>query len=131
MSTLITTRLDAIRDHLATHAGLPGPWDVSVNGCREDAVTIQLQAYSLAGVASALLSWAATLTNVTASAWRAGPDSVHLHVFGALADGTRVKIFDGLPYSPMVFPDLEQGGRQSVGLTTLRAWAVDGVGVAA
>ncbi|SDH62535.1 hypothetical protein SAMN05192558_1324 [Actinokineospora alba] len=130
MNTL-TTRLDAIRDHLATHPALPGPWDVSVNACREDAVTIQLQAHTLAGVASALLSWAATLTNVTASAWRAGPDSVHLHLFGALADGTQVKIFDGLTYSPTVFPDLEPGGKQSVGMTTLRAWAADGAGVAA
>jgi hypothetical protein len=93
-----TAILGSILQHLAAYE-LREPWSVSVNArpipgrC---VVSVQLAGGLLPGVASLLLTWADTLTEVSAEAWRV-PDgsSVHLSIQGRLADGTSVCVFDG------------------------------------
>jgi hypothetical protein len=127
-----TTVLGSIRDHLATYA-LPEPWSVSVNARpipERSVVSVQLAGGLLPGVASQLLTWADTLTEVRAEAWRV-PDgsSVHLSVRGRLADGTSVCVFDGVPHDGHFRLDAEE--RRVVSLAALREWAVFDEGVAA
>lgn len=127
-----TTVLGSIREHLATYE-LPELWSVSVNArpipgrC---VVSVQLAGGLLPGVASQLLTWADTLTEVSAEAWRV-PDgsSVHLSVRGRLADGTSVCVFDGVPHDRRFGLDVEE--RRVVSLAVLREWAAFDEGVAA
>src|SRR3954471_22695162 len=93
--------LAVIAEHLAEYE-LPEPWLVTVHAvpiCGRDAVRVQLHGGPLPVVTSALLSWADTLTDVTAYSWRA-PDggSVHLSIRGRLVDGTAVTVFDGVDH---------------------------------
>ncbi|TDQ04673.1 hypothetical protein [Labedaea rhizosphaerae] len=88
-------------------------------------VTIQLSCRALPGLATALLEWADTLTNVAAEAWRTpSGDSVHLTVAGHLANGTPVQVYGGLSHKVQVFgPYLEPGEHHSIPLGLLRQWA--------
>ena len=131
IATLITY-LSTIQAHLARRRGLAGPFNVSldVHGHRAN-VVVQLDCgRRLATVAGGLLTWADSLTEVTAQAWRppTGAD-VHLSVTG-WAGGVSVRAFDAAPFDASVFTGLEPGQRQPIPLERLRAWAI-GSGVAA
>jgi hypothetical protein len=131
IATMITY-LSTIQAHLARHRGLSGPFNISldVHGYRAN-VVVQLDSNrGLATVAGGLLTWADTLTEVAAEAWRppTGPD-VHLSVTG-MVGGVSVRAFDAAPFDAAVFAGLEPGQRGSVPLQRLRAWAI-GSGVAA
>jgi hypothetical protein len=127
-----TAILGSVLQHLATYE-LGEPWSVSVNArpipgrC---AVSVQLAGGLLPGVASLLLTWADTLTEVSAEAWRV-PDgsSVHLSIQGRLADGTSVCVFDGVTHDGHFGLDVEE--RRVVSLAVLREWAAFDEGVAA
>jgi hypothetical protein len=127
-----TTVLGSILDHLATYE-LPEPWSVSVNARPipgRSVVSVQLAGGLLPGVASLLLTWADTLTEVSAEAWRV-PDgsSVHLSVQGRLADGITVCVFDGVPHDGRFRLDVEE--RRVVSLAVLGEWAAFDEGAAA
>jgi hypothetical protein len=92
--------LDSIRAHLVacdlTHvcsvhvvASFSGP-----------NVTVQLARREPPEIASALLAWADTLTEVTAEAWRVpSGDCVHLSVTGRLPDGVSIRVYGGVPFT--------------------------------
>jgi hypothetical protein len=128
----ITQLLGSIREHLATYE-LPEPWSVSVHRVPvygRAQVSVQLTSSAVPAVASELLAWADTLTEVRVEAWRV-PDgsSVHLAVRGRLEDGTTVHVFDGVPYDGRFQLDADQ--QRVVSLACLREWATFDEGVAA
>jgi hypothetical protein len=122
--------LDTIREHLDTH---PVPAqiasvEVRINSLDGEHAAVHLRTLDLPELAAALLAWADTLTEITATAWRP-PDGerVHLSVSGRLGDNLAVTVYSGVPYTPTVFgTDLQPDGRQSVALGVLRTWANGG-----
>jgi hypothetical protein len=87
--------------------------------------TIQLSGELLPALASALLIWADTLDNVTATAWRPpcpDDDLVQLEVRGRLTDNTPVKVYGGLVDGPLI-TGLGPGGRRTLSFGLLREWA--------
>jgi hypothetical protein len=57
-------------------------------------VTVQLAGHQPSAIAQGLLTWADTLTQVTAQAWRVpAGDSVHLSVTGLLPGGASVLVY--------------------------------------
>jgi hypothetical protein len=131
IATMITY-LSTIQAHLARHRGLAGPFNVSfdLHDYRPN-VVVQLDGSGcLATVAGGLLTWADSVTEVTAEAWRpsTGTD-VHLSVSG-MVGGVSVRAFDAAPFDAAVFTGLQPGQRGSIPLQRLRAWAI-GSGVAA
>jgi hypothetical protein len=91
---------------------------------------VQLGFGVLPVVASMLLAWADTLTDISAEAWRV-PDgsSVHLAIRGRLEDGTKVQVFDGVPHDWRF--RLDKAQRQVISLAVLREWSTLDEGVAA
>ena len=93
--------LDAISTHLtdfelpafaSVHVATPIPG--------EEAITVQLRCADLPDIAAALLSWADTLTAVTAQAWRVpSGHSVHLSVTGQLTRGARIRIYGAMTFT--------------------------------
>jgi hypothetical protein len=132
--TVMVRLLGAIREHLSRYR-LPTDIACVEAGCSSldgEHVTVQLRHGQLADLASALLSWADTLTNVTVAAWRPlASGSVHLILTGRLADGTRVSVYGGVDFDDAVFGDLQPGGRHGVALSVLRGWMAGGQAVAA
>ena len=126
--------LGSIRVHLATHRLSAEIATVAVGSDLLDGehVTAHLRHVELSALASALLGWADTLTQVTVTAWRprAG-ETVHLTLTGRLSDTTPVQVYGGVDYTDAEFGDLQPDGRQGVALSVLRAWAADDSGVAA
>ena len=122
--------LDSVRDHLAS-SSVPAriaAVEVLSTSLDGDFACVQLCGMDLPALAFALLAWADTLTEVTATAWRPpSGDRVHLSVSGRLADGLPIKVYSGVPYLETVFgADLQPDGRQRVALGVLRAWAMGG-----
>ncbi|GAB3912893.1 hypothetical protein ACFQ1S_00385 [Kibdelosporangium lantanae] len=119
-----TTLLGSIREHLDTF-DLPEPWSVRVVSQpipgRGD-VSVQLAADALPSVASQLLAWVDTLTEVSSEVWRVyDGGSVHLGIRGRLADGTTVYVFDGVAYADQF--GVEPGEHRVVSLACVREWA--------
>jgi FtsP/CotA-like multicopper oxidase with cupredoxin domain len=60
-------------------------------------VTVQLTCHEPSAITQGLLTWANTLTKVTAAAWRVPcGDSVHLSVTGLLPGGASVLVYGGM-----------------------------------
>jgi hypothetical protein len=90
--------LTALRAHLA-ESELPAIASVhAAASISAPQVTVQLAyQHEPSAIAQALLTWADTLTEVTAEAWRAPQgDSVHLSVTGLLPSGAAVRIYGSL-----------------------------------
>ena len=131
IATLLTY-LSTIQAHLAEHRGLAGPFYVKAEtDTRGENVVIQLDCnHRLTAVAGGLLTWADSLTEVTAEAWRVrSGDSVHLSVTG-MAGGMSVRVYDAAPFDTAVFTDMAPGEYRPISLGHLRSWAI-GTGVAA
>jgi hypothetical protein len=118
--------LDAIRDHLDLHAF--GPVASVMVTSDSGPVSVQLgSARELSGVASALLTWAETLDDVSAQVWRTpAGSSVHLIVNGRMPCGVQVHVYGGVDFSEDVFPDLPVGSRQGMPVFVLRQWTRPG-----
>ncbi|WP_410638064.1 hypothetical protein [Amycolatopsis sp. lyj-346] len=118
--------LDTIRDHLDLHQ-LPPVATLTVRTW-SDPLTVQLDAHRLPDVAWALLTWANTLDDVSASLWRTSDGgSVHLSVNGRTSCGIPVQVYSGgVAYDPAVFPDLPAGQRQDMPVFQLRQWSRPG-----
>ena len=131
IATLLTY-LSTIQAHLAKHRGLAGPFYIEARPDAHGAnVVVQLDGYHrLSAVAGGLLTWADSLTDVTAEMWRPkSGDTVHLSITG-VAGGMSVMAYDAATFDPAAFGDIAAGERRSVSLGQLRAWAI-GAGVAA
>ncbi|MFF1606178.1 hypothetical protein ACFVYA_00240 [Amycolatopsis sp. NPDC058278] len=118
--------LDAIRDHLDLH--VLGPV-ASVNVTSgSDPIWVQLGARRvLSEVASALVTWAETLDEVSAQIWRTpAGTSVHLIVSGRMPCGVPVRVYGAVDFSEDLFPDLPAGSRQDMPVFVLRQWSRSG-----
>ncbi|UVS76332.1 hypothetical protein [Actinokineospora sp. UTMC 2448] len=118
--------LDSVREHLTVFGGLAVPLQVSLSPKSVGTVvSLQLSGRGeLASLSALLLGWADTLTDVTARAWYANPDSLHLYVFGRLTDGLMIQVWGGADLPPGVRP--VQGcdtWRTEIDPGLLRAWA--------
>ncbi len=91
-------------------------------------ITVQLTARDPDDLASSLLVWANTLTEVTAQAWREPHgDWVHLSVTGSLPAGAAVRIYGALRLTdPAPDAGLESNATTTVPLVTLRHLATPG-----
>ncbi len=118
--------LDAIRDHLDLH--VLGPV-ASVNVTSgPDPIWVQLGARrELPEVASALVTWAETLDEVSAQIWRTpAGTSVHLIVSGRMPCGVPVRVYGAVDFSEDLFLDLPAGSRQDMPVFVLRQWTRSG-----
>ncbi|WIX82571.1 hypothetical protein QRX50_18260 [Amycolatopsis carbonis] len=121
----LMTFLDAIRDHLDLYQ-LPPVASLDVTAWSRP-ITVQLDVDGLAEVAGALLVWANTLDDVTATLWRVPDgDSVHLSIIGRTPCGIPVRVYGGVPFDARVFPDLPAGAKQSMPVYLLRHWTMPG-----
>lgn len=133
-SATMVQLLGSIRGHLSTF-DLPAQIASVKVGCDAldgELATVHLRPSQLVALASALLSWADTLTQITVTAWRPPHgETVHLTLSGRLPDTTSVAVFGGIDYIEALFGDLQPDGRQGVALSVLRSWAAGGSAVAA
>ncbi|MET7993352.1 hypothetical protein ABZU76_20885 [Amycolatopsis sp. NPDC005232] len=121
----LMTFLDAIRDHLDLHQ-LPPVASLDVTAWSRP-ITVQLDVDGLVEVAGALLVWANTLDDVTATLWRMPHgDLVHLSIIGRTPCGIPVRVYGGVPFGAELFPDLPAGAKQSMPVYLLRGWAAPG-----
>ncbi|GDY32996.1 hypothetical protein [Gandjariella thermophila] len=111
--------LEVIRAHLAAYP-VAAPVNVSAD-VFDGLVSVQLGETGLSAVAEGLLSWADTLTDCTAEAWRVPHgNSVHLLINGRAAAAVAVRIYGAVAYDPAIFPGLAPGDRQALPLDRLR-----------
>ena len=99
MSTVVD-RLDSLRAHL-TAFELPELYSVNViTASGGPTVSAQLACHHLPQIATGLLAWADTLTNVTIEAWRVpSGDTVHLSVIGRISDGVSIRVYGGVAFT--------------------------------
>ena len=99
MNTVID-RLDSLRAHLAA-VELPELYSVTLlNTWGELNISAQLAAHHPPQIATGLLAWADTLTNVIIEAWRVpSGDTVHLSVIGQLPDGVSIRVYSGMAFT--------------------------------
>ncbi|MFF4597108.1 hypothetical protein [Amycolatopsis sp. NPDC001319] len=117
--------LDAIRDHLDLHQ-LPPVASLDVTAWSRP-ITVQLDVDGLPEVARALVVWANTLDDVTASLWRVHEGvSVHLSILGRTSCGIPVRVYGAVPFEPSTFPDLPAGAKQTMPVHALRGWTTPG-----
>ncbi|MGH3827252.1 MAG: hypothetical protein ACRDQX_08775 [Pseudonocardiaceae bacterium] len=122
MSTTMLDLLDALRTHLAEFE-LPESYSVHViTASGQPRVTMQLAAHQPSQIATGLLTWAGTLSHVTAEAWREpSGDAVHLSVTGRLAGSVTVRVYGALPFTPHgPGADLARNTSATVPLTAVR-----------
>jgi hypothetical protein len=99
MNTVID-RLDSLRAHLSA-VELPELYSVTLlNTWGGLTASAHLAAHHPPQIASGLLAWADTLTDVTIEAWRVpSGDTVHLSVIGQLPDGVTIRVYGGVPFT--------------------------------
>jgi hypothetical protein len=134
MTTLTATTVasfvqaaDLLATHLTDHQ-LPPP--ASLTGLtREDGhseLTVQLCSDTLSGLAAELLTWADTLTTITAAAWRPPRgELVHLSITSTLVSPVGIvelEVFGGVSFDRTLFTDLAPGERRRATLAHLRTW---------
>jgi hypothetical protein len=127
MSTIID-RLDSLRAHLAAFE-LPELYSVTLlDAWGGLTVSAQLAAHHPPQIASGLLAWADTLTDVTIEAWRVpSGDSVHLSVIGRLPRGVSIRVYGGVPFTEHgIGADLAPDASTTVPLAVLRHLATPG-----
>ncbi|HWR48061.1 MAG TPA: hypothetical protein VN327_10695 [Pseudonocardiaceae bacterium] len=128
MSATAMDLLDAFRSHFDQFE-LPDLYSVHViTGSGGPRVSAQLAAHHPPQIATGLLAWADTLTDVTAEAWRVpSGDSVHLSVIGRLAEDVTVRVYGGVPFTPRgPGADLAPNTSATVTLAVLRHLAILG-----
>ena len=120
--------LDSLRAHL-TEFELPDLCSVHVTRSLSGPnVTAQLARHTPPQIASGLLAWADTLTNVTAEAWRVPRgNSVHLLVIGCLPGEVSIRVYGGVAFTPHGLGcDLAPDASTTVALAVLRERATLG-----
>ncbi|WP_026423173.1 hypothetical protein [Actinokineospora inagensis] len=122
----LTTVLTAVAQHIEL-CGLTDATHFTAPDLHHDAV-IQLASDNLCQSSNQLLTWAATLVDPSAHAWRPPHGHrVHVDIIGTISNDIVVRVYIGVAFDPARFPDLEPDGQQSVGMSVLRAWAAEAV----
>jgi hypothetical protein len=128
--TTVIDLLDVLRAHLNDFELPPlGSVHFTTITCSGGAqVSMQLATHNLPEIATGLLAWADTLTEITTEAWRVPRgDSVHLSVAGRLSGGVLVEVYGGMPFTEHgIGCDLAPGARKTVPLAILRERATPG-----
>jgi len=120
--------LDSVRTHLVDFE-LPALWSIDITtSATGPRVNVQLATHQRPGIAGGLLTWADTLGEVTAEAWRVpGGESVHLSVIGRLSDGATVRVYGGVPFTGLnVGVELAPDVHITIPLAVLSAMATPG-----
>jgi hypothetical protein len=128
MSTTIVDLLDTLRAHLDQFE-LPDLYSVHViTASGEPTVSAQLAAHHSPQIATGLLAWADTLTDLTTEAWRVpSGDTVHLSVIGQLPQGITIRIYGGVPCTQHgIGADLAPNTSTTLPLTVLHHLATPG-----
>jgi hypothetical protein len=120
----LLTALQTVQAHLTAYP-VAVPVAVDVRTCGMDrAVNIMLDADELPTLADDLLSWAAVLTNTTASLWRSTVHhTVHLSISGHTHLNVAISAYGTTTYACDVFGDIPAGDTRPLTLDQLRAWA--------
>jgi hypothetical protein len=127
MNTVVD-RLDSLRAHLAAFE-LPELYSVTLlNAWGGLNISAQLAAHHPPQIASGLLVWADTLTDVTIEAWRVpSGNSVHLSVIGRLPGGVSIRVYGGVPFIEHgIGADLTPDASTTVPWAVLREQAILG-----
>jgi hypothetical protein len=121
----LLTALQTIQAHLTAYpVAVPVAVDVRTSGM-DRTVSIMLDADELPILADDLLSWAAVLTDTTASLWRSTVHgTAHLSISGHTALNVAVSAYGTTDYRSDVFGDIPTGDTRPLTLDQLRAWAV-------
>ena len=128
MSATIVDLLDSLRAHLTAFT-LPELYSVHVITARGAlAVSAQLACHHPPQIATGLLAWADTLTNVTTEAWRVpSGDTVHLSVIGRLPGDVSIRVYGDVPFIEHgIGADLAPDASTIVPLVVLRHLATPG-----
>ncbi|MGH8940694.1 MAG: hypothetical protein ACRDV2_15305 [Actinomycetes bacterium] len=128
MTTTAIDLLNSIRAHLAAF-DLPPMWSMHVVASFSGPnVTVQLARRESPEIACALLTWADTLAEVTADAWRIpSGDCVHLSVLGQLPGGASIRVYGGVVFTEHgIGADLAPEASKTVPLAALREHATVG-----
>lgn len=88
---------DAYRAHVQGRT-LPAAVDVSFSWYRKEISVLPDGGAGLQQLAG-VLTWARTLTRVTADWWRTGGDQLHVTTYGRTDSGTRIKVYGGGPFA--------------------------------
>lgn len=127
----MTTTVDLLnyfRTHLSDFE-LPALWSLTVTASSTGpTVSVHLACHKPAEIASGLLAWADTLSEVTTETRRV-PDgySVHLAAMSQLPNGTTVWIYDDLPFLQHgLGVDLAPDASTTISLVALRHLATLG-----
>ena len=127
MNTVID-QLDSLRAHL-TAVELPDLYSVNVITASDGpTVSAQLACHHPPQIATGLLAWADTLTDVTIEAWRVpSGDTVHLSVLGRLPDGVSIRVYGGMAFTQHgIAADLAPDASRIVPWALLRERAILG-----
>ncbi len=91
-------------------------------------MSAQLACHHPPQIATGLLAWADTLTEVTIEAWRVpSGDTVHLSVIGRLPGGVSIRVYGGVPFTERgIGADLAPDASTTVPLAVLRERATLG-----
>ncbi|MBV9444678.1 MAG: hypothetical protein JO345_02085 [Streptosporangiaceae bacterium] len=113
--------------HLSEHA-LPEPASLEViSKAQRSRVTAQVYSLSVPSIAAELLTWADTVTTVTAQAWRPPTGNrVHLSMASTLsgpAGPVELTVYGGANHDPALVGELVPGEHRAVTLGELRTWA--------
>jgi hypothetical protein len=114
--------LESLYAHLTSFA-LPPLCSVNLTqGFRGATVSAQLTHHTPPQTRSALLTWADTLTEVTAEAWRIpSGESVHLSVLGHLPSGVPIRVYGGVAFTEHgIGAELAPDATTTIPLATLR-----------
>ena len=120
--------LDSVRTHFVDFE-LPALWSIDITASATGpSVSVQLASHQRHDIASGLLTWADTLSEVTAEAWRIpSGEFVHLSVIGRLSDGATVRVYGGVPFTGLnVGVELAPDVHITIPLAVLRAKATLG-----
>jgi hypothetical protein len=120
----LLTALQTIQAHLTAYP-VAVPVAVDVRTCGMDrAVDIMLDPDELPVLADDLLSWAAVLTDTTASLWRSTVHhTAHLSISGRTHLNVTVRAYGTTDYRVDTFGDIPAGDTRPLTLDQLRAWA--------
>jgi hypothetical protein len=127
MNTVVD-RLDSLRAHLAAFE-LPKLYSVTLlNAWGGLDVSAQLACHHPPEIATGLLAWADTLTDLTTEAWRVpSGDTMHLSVIGQLPQGISIRVYGGVPFIEHgIGADLAPDSSTIVSLAVLRHLATPG-----
>jgi hypothetical protein len=120
----LLTALQTIQSHLTAYSvAVPVAVDVRTWGM-DRAVNVMLDPEELPALADGLLSWAAVLSDTTASVWRStAHGTAHLSISGHTALNVGVRAYGTTDYAVDTFGDIPAGETWPLTLDQLRAGA--------